>query len=163
MTASAPAASALRSTAPRFPGFSTLSSTTTSGSGRSRSSSSVRSRARTSAIMPSVPPLYAILPYSSGVTSMIRTPEGVWYAGCRESDPFGGMQPACHTPSGLTLAPVVKLRFSFGPGMPGAAVARSEVAVGCREHSPKGVKFPAPCKPQPAPTLERPLKPESRP
>ena len=54
MTASAPAASALRKTAPRFPGFSTLSRTTIRGEEDNLSSCRGRSFILNSAIIPSV-------------------------------------------------------------------------------------------------------------
>src|SRR5574344_2421141 len=79
MTASAPAASALRSTAPRLPGFSTLSRTAMSGAAFRLPSfrlPSSRLRALTSATIPSVPSLYAIFPYNSELTSNIRQLEG---------------------------------------------------------------------------------------
>ena len=56
ITASTPAASAERSTAPRLPGFSTLSSTTISGLSGSVSCSRLSSGVRTVAMMPSVVP-----------------------------------------------------------------------------------------------------------
>ena len=63
MTASAPAASALLRTAPRLPGFSTASSTTTRGFSFTCRASRLISLQCSSAITPSVPPLYATLSY----------------------------------------------------------------------------------------------------
>ena len=55
--------------------------------------------------------------------------------GSRESDPSGGMQPACPTPSGL--APV-------------RAGSQAGAAVDFGEHSPEGVKFSALRSPRPS-------------
>ena len=115
MTASTPAPSAERMTAPRLPGFSNASSTATSGSGGSRdpTASNDVSGVLATASSPSLRSPNPIRPMSSAVTSTTAAPVAVAPANASRASVPADSTPSCATNSSVIWTPAATARAIF--------------------------------------------------